>query len=255
MRLSRPAPLGSLSGFATAALIGCQQLLITTATVTTPAVHQGDATLAFQRREDQKAPVNAALYMPAATQTGQFEDAFKPVPTPAPAPVVVEQPAPVAVAEEPEPEQEAAAIDVRPLLYETGIASTYGQGDGFEGLRTSCGHIFHTHFVQVAPHRGHRHRQVSGGRGHGSWPVRRRPHRRPELRRVQPARPRRHRPAARERVHPRYVEPVPVPPPLKQPKSEWRLVLRPRLQRLERRRGAQAQPILAQLGHDLQRHG
>ena len=150
MRLSRPAPLGSLTGFATAALIGCQQLLITTATVTTPAVHQGDATLAFQRLEDQKATVNAALYMPAATQTGQFEDAFKPVPTPAPAPVVVEQPAPVAVAEEPEPEQEAAAIDVRPLLYETGIASTYGQGDGFEGLRTSCGHIFHTHVVQVA---------------------------------------------------------------------------------------------------------
>jgi rare lipoprotein A (peptidoglycan hydrolase) len=35
-------------------------------------------------------------------------------------------------------------------VYESGIASTYGEGDGFEGNRTACGQIFHTHIVQVA---------------------------------------------------------------------------------------------------------
>src|SRR5262245_10045574 len=35
-------------------------------------------------------------------------------------------------------------------VFESGIASTYGQGDGFEGNRTACGQIFHTHTVQVA---------------------------------------------------------------------------------------------------------
>ena len=47
MRLSRPALLASLTGLAAVALIGCQQLLVSTATVTTPAVQQTDATLAF----------------------------------------------------------------------------------------------------------------------------------------------------------------------------------------------------------------
>ena len=31
-----------------------------------------------------------------------------------------------------------------------GIASTYGEGDGFEGNRTACGQIFHTSVVQIA---------------------------------------------------------------------------------------------------------
>jgi rare lipoprotein A len=35
-------------------------------------------------------------------------------------------------------------------LFETGIASTYGVGDGFQGNRTACGQIFDTHVVQVA---------------------------------------------------------------------------------------------------------
>jgi rare lipoprotein A len=34
--------------------------------------------------------------------------------------------------------------------FETGIASTYGVGDGFQGNRTACGQIFDTHVVQVA---------------------------------------------------------------------------------------------------------
>jgi rare lipoprotein A len=37
-----------------------------------------------------------------------------------------------------------------PVIYESGIASTYGTGDGFEGNRTACGRIFRTNIVQVA---------------------------------------------------------------------------------------------------------
>jgi rare lipoprotein A len=37
-----------------------------------------------------------------------------------------------------------------PAPYETGVASTYGEGDGFEGKRTACGQVFHTRVVQVA---------------------------------------------------------------------------------------------------------
>lgn len=38
----------------------------------------------------------------------------------------------------------------RLAVYERGIASTYGEGDGFEGRRTACGQIFHTSVVQIA---------------------------------------------------------------------------------------------------------
>jgi rare lipoprotein A len=38
----------------------------------------------------------------------------------------------------------------RLALFERGIASTYGEGDGFEGNRTACGQVFHTSVVQIA---------------------------------------------------------------------------------------------------------
>lgn len=38
----------------------------------------------------------------------------------------------------------------RRVAYEAGIASTYGEGDGFEGNLTACGKVFHTGVVQVA---------------------------------------------------------------------------------------------------------
>jgi rare lipoprotein A (peptidoglycan hydrolase) len=38
----------------------------------------------------------------------------------------------------------------RLAVFERGIASTYGEGDGFEGNRTACGQIFHTNVVQIA---------------------------------------------------------------------------------------------------------
>ena len=41
-------------------------------------------------------------------------------------------------------------IAPRPVAYEAGIASTYGEGDGFEGNLTACGQVFHTNVVQVA---------------------------------------------------------------------------------------------------------
>jgi rare lipoprotein A (peptidoglycan hydrolase) len=37
-----------------------------------------------------------------------------------------------------------------PTVYEIGVASTYGEDDGFEGNLTACGQVFHTHVVQVA---------------------------------------------------------------------------------------------------------
>jgi rare lipoprotein A len=35
-------------------------------------------------------------------------------------------------------------------LFERGIASTYGTGDGFQGNRTACGQVFDTYVPQVA---------------------------------------------------------------------------------------------------------
>ena len=43
-----------------------------------------------------------------------------------------------------------SATAARPAAYETGVASTYGEGDGFEGNLTACGQVFHTSVVQVA---------------------------------------------------------------------------------------------------------
>jgi rare lipoprotein A (peptidoglycan hydrolase) len=81
------------------------------------------------------APV-AATTVDAAVVNGQFEELVKPTPVPTPAPTV----APTVV---PTPE-------AKPLVFEKGIASTYGEGDGFEGNRTACGQIFHTRVVQIA---------------------------------------------------------------------------------------------------------
>jgi len=39
---------------------------------------------------------------------------------------------------------------VLPAAYETGVASTYGEGDGLEGHLTACGQVFHTRDIQVA---------------------------------------------------------------------------------------------------------
>ncbi|MCA1648130.1 MAG: septal ring lytic transglycosylase RlpA family protein [Chloroflexi bacterium] len=74
--------------------------------------------------------------MNAAVYAGQFEDLVKPTPVPTLAPTVVPTPRPT-----PAPTA---------TLFEAGIASTYGEGDGFEGNLTACGQVFHTSVVQVA---------------------------------------------------------------------------------------------------------
>jgi len=143
-RLSRPAMLTSLTT-TVAALLGCQQML---AVSRAPVIVTSNAEPAFQRVELPSTPVEAASWMPAATQTGTFEEPFRPLAAITQnvtlAPVGGSPSAPV----EPEPAVRARR-SVR-AVHEAGIASTYGDGDGFEGMRTGCGGIFHTHEVQVA---------------------------------------------------------------------------------------------------------
>jgi rare lipoprotein A (peptidoglycan hydrolase) len=144
-RLSRPVVFTSLTTAAAAALLGCQHML---AVSRAPAVVTPNAEPALQRTELPSATVEAASWMPAATPSGTFEEPFRRWPAMAPnvtlAPVAGSPSAPI----EPEPAVHAR----RPVrdVYESGIASTYGAGDGFEGLRTGCGGIFHTDVVQVA---------------------------------------------------------------------------------------------------------
>lgn len=87
-----------------------------------------------------------ARQMNAAVSTGQFEDLVRPTPVPTHAPAVVPTPAPVATSE-PTPVHTVAP---KPTVFEAGIASTYGEGDGFEGNLTACGQVFRTTTVQVA---------------------------------------------------------------------------------------------------------
>ena len=85
--------------------------------------------------------VAAPKLVSAAVEPGQFEEIVKPTPVPpTPVPTVASTVAPTAV---PTP---APAT----TLFESGIASTYGEGDGFEGNLTACGQVFHTSVVQIA---------------------------------------------------------------------------------------------------------
>ena len=149
-RLSRPVALASIAAIATT-LVGGQQILARSTTPEEARVETIEtSTPAFRPLEVPTAP----LRMAAAVPTGQFEQPFVAVPHTPPAtklaPVSAAPEAP-RVAANSEPELEAASVaSPKPLLFQTGIASTYGDGDGFEGLRTGCGGIFHTHQVQVA---------------------------------------------------------------------------------------------------------
>jgi rare lipoprotein A (peptidoglycan hydrolase) len=49
-----------------------------------------------------------------------------------------------------QPASLAPIVAPKPAVYERGIASTYGVGDGFEGNLTACGQVFRTQVVQVA---------------------------------------------------------------------------------------------------------
>ena len=116
--------IGLLLGFAALICISAQQLAGQVVSATSePAADQ----YAFQPLEAAVA-VPPALTMNAAVPVGHFEEPVKPTPVPTVAPTAVP----------------------KPPVFETGVASTYGQGDGFEGNRTACGQIFRTAVVQVA---------------------------------------------------------------------------------------------------------
>jgi len=96
---------------------------------------------AFQPLHDHQAStVRSVAQMNAAVSTGQFEELVKPTPVPTIAPTPIPTPRPT-------PAPTAAP---RPTVFEAGIASTYGEGDGFEGNLTACGQVFRTMVVQVA---------------------------------------------------------------------------------------------------------
>ena len=118
------------------ALIGAQQVLGTVADAqTTEAIVDAHG---FQRLPDvQPAIASQTMTMSGAVSTGQFEELVKPTPVPTVAPTAIPTVAPT-------PAPTAAPV------YESGIASTYGEGDGFEGNLTACGQIFHTSIVQIA---------------------------------------------------------------------------------------------------------
>jgi rare lipoprotein A (peptidoglycan hydrolase) len=119
------------------ALIGAQQVLGTPANAaTTEAIVE---THDSQSRPMAQ-PASTQAVMTAAVSSGQFEELVRPTPWPtlAAEPISVRSPEPEAIS--------APALEV----YESGVASTYGEGDGFEGNRTACGQVFHTNTVQVA---------------------------------------------------------------------------------------------------------
>ena len=86
-------------------------------------------------------PSLAVTEMNAAVTSGQFEEPVKPTPTPTLVPTVAPTPVPPTPVPTPKP---------APTVFESGIASTYGEGDGFEGNLTACGQVFHTNVVQIA---------------------------------------------------------------------------------------------------------
>ena len=143
------------------ALLGAQQVLGTAADaqVTEAIVDVHDL-----QRLPEVQPTTGMSHMSAAVSTGQFEELVKPTPIPTVMPTQVPTVAPAAEhprqaaareeaaqdqAAQDEAVQEAAAVPA-PTLYQSGIASTYGEGDGFEGNLTACGQVFHTNVVQVA---------------------------------------------------------------------------------------------------------
>ncbi len=103
-------------------------------------------------------PLNASssVAMPeraaAAPVVADYAELYKPTVAPTIAPKVVPTLAPT-IAPTPAPTVAPTAVPTAApamKVYESGIASTYGEGDGFEGNLTACGQVFHTRVVQIA---------------------------------------------------------------------------------------------------------
>lgn len=123
------------------ALVGVQQVLGTVADAqTTEALVDAHNLQPLASTQPQAAAQLTTVS--AAVSSGQFEAVIKPTPTPTQMPSPIPTVAPTAMPT-PEPQPE-------PKLFQSGVASTYGEGDGFEGNLTACGQVFHTRVVQIA---------------------------------------------------------------------------------------------------------
>lgn len=134
------ATASAVFGFAAAALLGAHQLTNTDAFAEMPQTSDVQTVQTVQTVQAVRTVASEDRVTYAAVQPGQWEELVKPTPVPTiaptPVPTIAPTPAPTEVP--------------RPKVFESGVASTYGTGDGFEGNRTACGQIFHTRFVQVA---------------------------------------------------------------------------------------------------------
>lgn len=139
---------------AATALVGCQRLSpsmtpgtdlgsVTTATfVSAPSPFaQTSSVLPFEPLDSPLAVVSPESIWTAPPIESYAFESVNAAPAPAPAPVEAQPPA---VSEPPAPKPDTGT------LVESGIASTYGEGDGFQGNRTACGQRFDTNVPQVA---------------------------------------------------------------------------------------------------------
>jgi rare lipoprotein A len=128
------------------------RLLIAGTALACFSAQQLDGPVAFAQTEPsidtaafQPLAAHSPSTMNAAVSVGQFEELIKPMPVPTVAPTAAPTATP---APTPAPAPAPAAAKAR--VFETGVASTYGEGDGFEGNLTACGQVFRTAIVQVA---------------------------------------------------------------------------------------------------------
>jgi rare lipoprotein A (peptidoglycan hydrolase) len=139
----RGAALITLTTGAAALLVSSQLVFSTLFSGPSIASAESSALMdehAFLALQQPASVLSTTSQMNAAVSTGQFEELVRPTPVPTvaptPVPSVAPTPAPVAASQ--------------PSVFQTGVASTYGEGDGFEGNLTACGQVFHTGVVQVA---------------------------------------------------------------------------------------------------------
>jgi rare lipoprotein A len=135
---------------AMAILVGCQRLTPASVAATDVAAAPSTSTglsvpssiLPFERLDLPSAPIAAESIWTAPPIESYAFETVNTAAAPAPAPEVVEI--------KPAPEPEPAPREDAGTLFESGIASTYGEGDGFQGNRTACGQRFDTNVPQVA---------------------------------------------------------------------------------------------------------
>jgi rare lipoprotein A len=142
LSLARHRASFGLLVFGSIALVGAQQALGKVANAQTTQAAVVDVHTSRPAGSAQPDPAQAN-FVTAAVSRGQFEEVFSPIPAPTQMPAAD----PDVLAPEPAPEPPPAP---EPTPFQSGIASTYGEGDGFEGRRTACGQIFHTGVVQIA---------------------------------------------------------------------------------------------------------